>query len=136
MPLFRIVYVSEAAGPAASGLMPLVDIIGVSDRNNRRDQLTGVLMRHEGRFLQVLEGARVDLDRTLARVRSDGRHTNLAVLSDRRVEARMFPDWAMARVEATPDVARLLSADIDQDDRDAALDRLLTDLSLTAAGAV
>ncbi|PSJ20005.1 blue light sensor protein, partial [Halomonas sp. ND22Bw] len=27
MPLFRIVYVSEAAGPAASGLMPLVDII-------------------------------------------------------------------------------------------------------------
>ena len=78
----------------------------------------------------------VDLDRTLARVRSDGRHTNLAVLSDRRVEARIFPDWAMARVEATPDVARLLSADIDQDDRDAALDRLLTDLSLTAAGAV
>ena len=66
----------------------------------------------------------------------DGRHTNLAVLSDRRVEARIFPDWAMARVEATPDVARLLSADIDQDDRDAALDRLLTDLSLTAAGAV
>lgn len=136
MPLFRIVYVSEAAGPAASGLMPLVDIIGVSDRNNRRDQLTGVLMRHEGRFLQVLEGARVDLDRTLARVRCDGRHTNLVVLSDRRVETRMFPDWAMARVEATPDVARFLSADIDQDDRDPALDRLLTDLSLTAAGAV
>ena len=48
----------------------------------------------------------------------------------------MFPDWAMARVEATPDVARLLSADIDQDDRDAALDRLLTDLSPTEANAV
>ncbi|WP_312599004.1 BLUF domain-containing protein [Brevundimonas sp.] len=136
MALFRIVYVSEAAGSAASGLMPLVDIIGVSDRNNRRDQLTGVLMRHEGRFLQVLEGARVDLDRTLTRVRSDGRHTNLAVLSDRRVEARMFPDWAMARVEATPDVARFLSVEIDQDDMDAALQRMLTALSPSQPKAV
>ena len=136
MALFRIVYVSEAAGPAASGLMPLVDIIGVSDRNNRRDQLTGVLMRHEGRFLQVLEGARVDLDRTLTRVRSDGRHTNLAVLSDRRVEARMFPDWAMARVEATPDVARFLSADTDEDDMEDALHRMLTALSPTQPKAV
>ena len=136
MPLFRIVYVSEAAGPAASGLMPLVDIIGVSDRNNRRDQLTGVLMRHEGRFLQVLEGARVDLDRTLARVRSDGRHTNLAVLSDRRVEARIFPDWAMARVEATPDVARFLSADTDEDEMEDALHRMLTALSPTQPKAV
>ncbi|WEK41128.1 MAG: BLUF domain-containing protein [Candidatus Brevundimonas colombiensis] len=136
MPLFRIVYVSQAAGPAASGLMPLVDIIGVSDRNNRRDQLTGVLMRHEGRFLQVLEGARVDLDRTLARVRSDGRHADLTVLSDRPVEARLFPGWAMARVEATPEAARFLSADIGREDVPAVLDRILTDLSPTAADTV
>lgn len=56
MTLFRIVYVSEAAGPVASGLMPLVDIIGVSDRNNRRDHLTGVLMRHDGRFCRCWKG--------------------------------------------------------------------------------
>ncbi|GAW41967.1 Sensors of blue-light using FAD [Brevundimonas sp. SH203] len=136
MPLFRIVYVSRAAGTAASGLMPLVDIIGVSDQNNRRDQLTGVLLRHDGRFFQVLEGARVDLDRTLARVRSDGRHADMKVLSDHAVEARMFPDWAMAQVEATPDVVRLLGAGVNRDAIQADLDRMLIDLSPTVAGAV
>ena len=41
MPLSRIVYVSDAVGAAADGLMPLIDIVGASDRNNRRDHLTG-----------------------------------------------------------------------------------------------
>ncbi|PZT98569.1 MAG: blue light sensor protein [Brevundimonas sp.] len=136
MALFRVVYVSEAAGPAASGLMPLVDIIGVSDRNNRRDQLTGVLMRHDGRFLQVLEGARVDLDRTLARVRADGRHSGLRIVDDRAVAARMFPDWAMARVEATPGIAHFLASDFEGTDGEAALDRLLAEIAPAAAGAV
>ena len=68
MALFRIVYVSEATGSVGSSLMALIDIIGVSEQNNRRDHLTGVLMRHEGRFLQILEGARSDLNRVMARV--------------------------------------------------------------------
>ena len=48
MSLFRIVYVSDAIGVAADSLLALIDIIGVSDRNNRRDQLTGVMMRCSG----------------------------------------------------------------------------------------
>ena len=68
MPLSRIVYVSDAVGAAADGLMPLIDIVGASDRNNRRDHLTGVLMRCEGRFLQVIEGTRADLDRLMKRL--------------------------------------------------------------------
>lgn len=110
MPLFRIVYVSDAVGAAADGLMPLIDIIGVSDRNNRRDHLTGVLLRHDGRFLQAIEGARVDLDRLMAKLGTDHRHRDLRILVDRPVDNRLFPDWAMARVDATPEVAHLLGA--------------------------
>lgn len=134
MSLFRIVYVSQAAGAAASGLMPLVDIIGVSDRNNRRDQVTGVLTRHEGRFLQVLEGTRADLDRTLARVKADNRHGDLDILCDCAVTTRLFPDSAMARIEATPDMTRLLKGEVDRNAVGAAVDRLLADLSPTTAG--
>ena len=135
MTLFRIVYVSAAVGPVASGLMPLVDIIGVSDRNNRRDHLTGVLMRHDGRFLQVLEGARADLDRTLGRVMTDSRHANLTVVLDAPIEQRMFPDWAMARMEATPEVEHFLAQNPDGPDVAAEVDRLLASLVETNVGA-
>jgi len=102
MSLFRIIYVSDAVGAAGEGLMPLIDIIGVSDRNNRRDHLTGVLMRHDGRFVQAIEGARVDVDRLMGRLAEDRRHANLRVLLDQAVETRLFPDWAMARIDPTP----------------------------------
>ena len=111
MSLFRIIYVSDAVGAAGEALMPLIDIIGVSDRNNRRDHLTGVLMRHGGRFLQAIEGARVDLDRLMSKLAQDRRHANLSILSGRPIEARQFPDWAMARVDPSPqDAARMSDA--------------------------
>lgn len=56
MPLHRAIYVSDAVGDAATSLLVLVEILGESERNNRRDGLTGVLMRHAGLFLQVIEG--------------------------------------------------------------------------------
>lgn len=108
MPLSRIVYVSDAVGAAADGLMPLIDIVGASDRNNRRDHLTGVLMRCEGRFLQVIEGTRADLDRLMKRLDGDTRHAGIRILSDEPIESRLFPDWGMARVDPTPEVAEFL----------------------------
>ena len=54
--LQRAIYVSDATGEAASNLLSLVQILGVSDVNNRRDHLTGVLLIHGGQFLQAIEG--------------------------------------------------------------------------------
>lgn len=136
MALFRIVYVSEATGSVGSGLMPLIDIIGVSEQNNRRDHLTGVLMRHDGRFLQILEGARADLNRVMARVSKDRRHDNLRILSDQPILERLFPAWAMGRLEATPEVEAFLATDMTQADVPAEVDRLLAGLVQTKADAV
>ncbi|QYF86869.1 BLUF domain-containing protein [Brevundimonas sp. PAMC22021] len=113
MDLFRIVYVSEAVGAASDGLMPLIDIVGASDRNNRRDRLTGVLLRHERRFLQAIEGTRADLDRLMARLAGDKRHKNIRILSDEPIQQRLFPDWGMARVDPTPEVADFLDRAMD-----------------------
>jgi len=116
MSLHRVIYVSDAAGSAATSLLTLVDILGSSDRNNRRDHITGVLIRHGGRFLQWVEGARVDLDRLMARIATDPRHHGVTVLSDTPVAARTFPDWTMAQVEADPPMAEILSTPLTPQD--------------------
>ncbi|WEK57641.1 MAG: BLUF domain-containing protein [Candidatus Brevundimonas phytovorans] len=109
MPLHRIIYVSEAVGAAGTSLLSIAEILGVSERNNRRDHLTGVLLGHNGRFLQAIEGARTDLDRLMDRLSHDRRHVNLRLLSDRPIAARMFGHWAMGQATATPAMLDLLN---------------------------
>ena len=53
--LERLVYCSRARIDTAS-LQVIAEILGVSQRNNARDGLTGALAINEGWFLQVLEG--------------------------------------------------------------------------------
>lgn len=133
MSLFRIVYVSDAQGDAATGLLPLIDIIGASDRNNRRDQLTGVLMRHEGRFFQAVEGARVDLDRLMGRLRADRRHANIHILSDCSIDQRLFSGWAMAQVDGPPALGRLLASGLNDASIPDQILRILIDTSRAMA---
>ncbi|WAC60222.1 BLUF domain-containing protein [Brevundimonas sp. SL130] len=133
MSLFRIVYVSDAVGDAAVGLLPWIDIIGASDRNNRRDHLTGILMRHEGRFFQAVEGARVDLDRLMGRLRTDHRHANIQILSDGPIPQRLFPGFAMAQADAPPALKRMLAGSLTDPSVLAQADRILVDVSRAMA---
>lgn len=115
MPLHRAIYVSDAVGEAATNLLVLAEILGASERNNRRDGLTGVLMRHGGRFMQAIEGRRADVDRLMDRLRADPRHQNLRLLSDHDVPVRLFPEWPMTLAQMTPAAARVLNgAGLDQ----------------------
>ena len=109
MSLFRIFYVSDAVGDAGAGLLPLIDIIGASDRNNRRDHVTGFLLRHQDRFFQLLEGGRVDLERLMGRLAADRRHQNIRVLVDTPVDRRLFPQWAMAQIDPLPSLEPILT---------------------------
>ncbi len=88
--LYRITYVSEAAGSLGSSLLSVAQVLGVSEANNRRDHVTGAMAIDKGRIVQVIEGARADVDRLLGRIQSDPRHTNMAILSDRPVASRLF----------------------------------------------
>ncbi|WP_292071896.1 BLUF domain-containing protein [Brevundimonas sp. UBA7534] len=133
MKLFRVVYVSRAAEAVSDGLMPLIDIIGVSDRNNRRDHLTGALMRHQGFFIQAIEGARGDLDRLIGRLRQDRRHLDLRILADRPVESRGFPDCAMVRLDAPPAASVFLDDHLEAPDAADRAEALLVQASRSIA---
>jgi len=90
--LHRVIYASEAVGATASSTLSLAQILGESDRNNRRDRISGCLMIHQGHILQALEGGRADLDRLMRRLNADPRHTGLRVLSDTPIADRRLPD--------------------------------------------
>lgn len=111
--LERVVYVSEAVNPDPA-LRLLADILAVSDRNNRRDNLTGALVVSDGRFLQVLEGARQDLDRILRRLGTDPRHRDMAILARDPAERRLFDRWTMVAARITPAQQPMMNAIIDQ----------------------
>lgn len=90
--LHRVIYASEAVGATGVSTLSIAQILGVADRNNRRDGVTGVLMFHQGHILQALEGSRVDLDRLMRRVIADPRHTSLRVISDMPIAERRLSE--------------------------------------------
>lgn len=106
--LYRLIYVSDAVGVAGESVLVLADILGASDHNNRRSQVTGLLVSHGGRFLQVLEGARADVDRLMARLAADPRHRNIRVLKDSPIPERTLT-WPMARSPLTPGLKAFLA---------------------------
>ena len=64
-------------------------------RRNRAASVTGLLIYHEGRFLQWLEGPAERVARIWNGIRHDPRHTDIEVLSDAPATARLFPGWDM-----------------------------------------
>jgi hypothetical protein len=84
----------------------LEGIISVSVRNNTRDDLSGILVFHEQRILQVLEGPLDKLDACYARISADPRHMRIRLLANAPAKERMFGKWQMALAHAdtlTPD---------------------------------
>lgn len=92
--LYRVVFVSEMIGGANHTIQSLAEILGASARNNRRDEIGSAMLFYEGEMAQVIEGARADLDRLMARLWSDARHCNIRVLDDRPVMQRRLREPA------------------------------------------
>jgi len=86
--LYRIVLVSDIVGLACDSALSIAPILGESERNNRRDEITGALLFHGGQAALVVEGARTDLDRLMTRLGRDGRHARMTVMSDRPIVQR------------------------------------------------
>ena len=90
--LHRVIYASEAVGATGASTLSIAQILGVSERNNRRDDLTSCVLFHEGHILQAVEGARVDLDRLVRRLLADPRHAGLRILVDAPIPARRLQE--------------------------------------------
>lgn len=89
----QLIYTSRAVTPL--GELKLKDLLEISRRNNSLRGITGMLLHHEGAFVQALEGPSNDVRSTFDRICADPRHREVRTLLTRDVESREFPDWSM-----------------------------------------
>jgi len=88
-------------------------ILAASRTNNRRDQITGLLISDGVRFLQALEGRKSLVHAAFDRISRDPRHRGIVTLSQRDVQCREFGHWEMAsrpiaRIDGEPDLVDLV----------------------------
>lgn len=113
--LYRAIISSELVGTAGATTLSVAQILGVSERNNRRDDITSGLMFHEGWCLHAMEGRRADLDRLLGRLRADRRIRTLRLVTDQAISQRRFCEpislcddpVAMMKMIGSTDLARI-----------------------------
>lgn len=89
----QIVYVSSAAVPFGSG--ELRDLLRISVENNTRSGISGMLLFHDGNFIQAIEGPDPAVQALFDKISADRRHGSVIVLDDRTVNERSFGEWSM-----------------------------------------
>ena len=91
---YRLIYSSAATWEMGRG--DLEQMLEESRLRNAKRDITGVLVFVDGVFLQVLEGARDDVEDLMVSIRRDPRHRDIKVFHEEEVDRRTFPTWRMA----------------------------------------
>ena len=73
----------------------LIDILKKSRENNKKNDISGMLLYDNGSFIQVLEGEDLEVDNTFINIQNDERHNNILVMQNKDIDSRDFADWSM-----------------------------------------
>jgi hypothetical protein len=91
--MFSLTYVSSAAKLFTP--RELRQLLEQCHQNNRRRDVTGMLLYKEGNFMQVLEGDEATVRTVHEIISQDPRHYGLITLLQGPTEARQFGAWSM-----------------------------------------
>jgi Sensors of blue-light using FAD len=91
--MIQLTYISTGRDMDDAGLQSILD---ASRRNNRRDEITGLLLFNGKRFLQALEGPQPLVEKAYERIQADRRHRAPVILATNHVDCRQFGSWDMA----------------------------------------
>ena len=103
--LFPLLYVSQSLQRIRRSDVDA--ILRVSQRNNRRNGITGVLCVGAGMFMQVLEGPEQKVIATYAGIIEDPRHTRCGIINAVPANVRLFDEWAMGYIKTEAEAPRL-----------------------------
>lgn len=92
--MYTIIYRSKAA--AGFGPKEINQMVETAKIHNVKNNITGCLLYHEGRFLQLIEGTEKDVKDLYERILSDSRHENITLLGDEKGFMRSFENWSIA----------------------------------------
>jgi len=100
MPLLQIVWISEATHPLTRA--DLLALLGRSRARNVGRGLTGLLLYHQGSFMQFMEGEEAAvLDTFEHRIVPSPLHRDVTLLLRQPVTERNFPDWSMGFIDTS-----------------------------------
>lgn len=106
--LHRLIYASRQCVTPAALRTEVAAILQASVRNNARDGVSGLLLTHDGWFVQALEGPPDAVMTTYGRILNDRRHEGSVVLSAGPAAHREFGDWAMCAHDLSATDAEIL----------------------------
>lgn len=92
-PLKALVYTSRATMPFDPPV--LEGLVADARKRNRQEDVTGVIVFDEGRFLQWLEGPADGVERIATSIQRDPRHRDIAILRKEDAGRRTFSNWDM-----------------------------------------
>jgi len=95
--LIQFIYVSAAKNLFSPA--ELRELLRLARIKNQRLEVTGMLLYHQGSFLQVLEGPPSTVKPLLETIERDQRHQKMMLLLRREIEVRNFADWKMGFVD-------------------------------------
>jgi hypothetical protein len=95
--LTQIIFASTAV--QAFSIRELSDLLAGARAHNQAHGISGLLLYHEGVFLEVLEGAEEDVQSLYAKIEVDPRHTHCRLLLRSVIVKREFGEWLMGFVD-------------------------------------
>jgi hypothetical protein len=97
--LVRLLYASRASQTIDGEMVR--EIVHRSEANNLEKGITGILCTYPegGIFLQVLEGARSEVNALYNKILVDTRHQDVTLLRYEEIEERHFAGWRMGSVD-------------------------------------
>ena len=95
--LVQLMYASTAL--AAFTPRDLAELLAKARANNEACDISGLLVYFQGRFLQVLEGAKDKVELLYQSINRDRRHTKCRLLLRSEIEEREFGEWSMGFVD-------------------------------------
>ncbi len=92
-PIFRLTYLSKPVAPFTDADFDDIEHKSVK-ANNERD-VTGLLIVHDDRILQILEGREAVVRELYAKIKADNRHTITKLVTEVEDEERLLLTWSM-----------------------------------------
>ncbi|MEM9858657.1 MAG: BLUF domain-containing protein [Bacteroidota bacterium] len=91
--MYYLIYVSQAAQTPNDE--DIKELVKTSEANNSAVEISGMLIYLDGKYLQILEGAKRDVQNLYDKIAKDRRHKQVRVLIEGDIEKRNFENWTM-----------------------------------------
>ena len=91
--MYFILYTSQATLQLSEA--DFIQLLTQCNQNNTRLGITGLLLYHNDKFLQIIEGEKESVQALYNTIHFDHRHQDVTIVEAGDQTGRNFPDWAM-----------------------------------------